>query len=161
MAFENLRNQHPLLLQYLTDHHYSTPLIDTVRREIARIIDLSDVEGWESYADILNEYEKNGWKKKSIDAHQFRHAKASHWLEDGMNIDQISFLLGHKQIETTMVYLDITQEDEVKALATIESESDSKVTKKWRNPDGSLLEFCGISIKLSRWRYRMKNTLRT
>ena len=67
MAFENLRNQHPLLLQYLTDHHYSTPLIDTVRREIARIIDLSDVEGWKSYADILNEYEKNGWKKKSID----------------------------------------------------------------------------------------------
>ena len=54
MAFENLRNQHPLLLQYLTDHHYSTPLIDTVRREIARIIDLSDVEGWKSYADTAD-----------------------------------------------------------------------------------------------------------
>ncbi len=83
----------------------------------------------------------------TLHAHQFRHAKASHWLEDGMNIVQISFLLGHKQIETTMIYLDITQEDEVKALATIESESDSKVNKKWRNPDGSLLEFCGISKK--------------
>ncbi len=67
MAFENLRSQHPLLLQYLTDHHYSSPLIDTVRREITRIIDLSDAEGWKSYADILSAYEKNGWKKKSID----------------------------------------------------------------------------------------------
>ena len=66
MAFENLRSQHPLLLQYLTDHHYSSPLIDTVRREITRIIDLSDAEGWKSYADILSAYKKNGWKKKSI-----------------------------------------------------------------------------------------------
>lgn len=38
------------------------------------------------------------------------HAKASHWLEDGMNIAQISFLLGHSQLETTMIYLDITTE---------------------------------------------------
>jgi site-specific recombinase XerD len=42
-----------------------------------------------------------------IHAHQLRHAKASHWLEDGMNIVQISFLLGHSQLQTTMVYLDI------------------------------------------------------
>lgn len=34
-------------------------------------------------------------------AHQFRHAKASHWLEDGISIVQISFLLGHEQLETT------------------------------------------------------------
>ena len=29
-----------------------------------------------------------------LHAHQFRHAKASHWLENGMNIAQISYLLG-------------------------------------------------------------------
>jgi len=40
----------------------------------------------------------------SLHAHQIRHAKASHWLEDGMNIVQISFLLDHKQLNTTMVY---------------------------------------------------------
>ncbi len=51
-------------------------------------------------------------------AHQFRHAKASHWLEDGINVVQVSFLLGHKQLETTMRYLDITTEDKIKALAT-------------------------------------------
>ena len=39
-----------------------------------------------------------------LHAHQLRHAKASHWLEDGMNIVQISLLLGHEQLQTTMVY---------------------------------------------------------
>jgi site-specific recombinase XerD len=68
-----------------------------------------------------------------IHAHQLRHARASHWLEDGMNIVQISFLLGHEQLQTTMVYLDITIEQELKALQTLEDENDKKVSKKWKN----------------------------
>ena len=79
-----------------------------------------------------------------LHAHQFRHAKASHWLEDGMNIVQISFLLGHEQLETTMIYLDITTEDEREALSTLEYEKDKNVSKKWKNMDGSLVDFCGI-----------------
>lgn len=65
-----------------------------------------------------------------LHAHQFRHGKASHWLEDGMNIVQISFLLGHEQLQTTMVYLDITAEEKAKALATLEDENDKKVSAK-------------------------------
>jgi len=79
-----------------------------------------------------------------LHAHQLRHAKASHWLEDGMNIVQISFLLGHEQLQTTMVYMDITIEQELKALVTLEDEKDKKVSKKWKNPKGGLAEFCGI-----------------
>ena len=82
-------------------------------------------------------------------AHQFRHAKASHWLEDGMNIVQISFLLGHAQLQTTMIYMDITIEQEAKAMATLESENDKKVTAKWKNTDTSISSLCGIS-KLSK-----------
>ena len=78
---------------------------------------------------------------------QLRHSKASHWLEDGMNIIQISFLLGHEQLQTTMVYLDITVEEKAKALATLEDENDRKVSAKWKNPDGSLVDFCGIKRK--------------
>lgn len=77
-------------------------------------------------------------------AHQLRHAKASHWLEDGMNIVQISFLLGHAQLQTTMVYLDITTEQEAKALATLEDENDKSAPKKWLNKDGNLSSFCGV-----------------
>ena len=79
-----------------------------------------------------------------VHAHQFRHAKASHWLEDGMNIAQISFLLGHADIKTTMIYLDITIEAELKAMATLEDELDHGIKKKWRNSDGSLKSFCGL-----------------
>ena len=81
---------------------------------------------------------------RDIHAHQLRHAKASHWLEDGMNIVQISFMLGHEQLQTTMVYLDITIEQELKALATLEDENDKKISKKWKNTKGGLAGFCGV-----------------
>jgi site-specific recombinase XerD len=76
--------------------------------------------------------------------HQFRHAKASHWLEDGINIVQISFLLGHAQLQTTMVYLDVSKEQELKALATLETENDKMISPKWKCADGSLKDFCGL-----------------
>ena len=60
-----------------------------------------------------------------------------------MNIVQISFLLGHEQLQTTMVYIDITTEQELKALTTLEDEDDKKVSKKWKKK-GGLAEFCGV-----------------
>ena len=77
-------------------------------------------------------------------AHQFRHAKATHWLEDGMNIIQIGFLLGHASLDTTMRYLDITTDDKRQALATLEGEKEKNVTKKWKDSSGSLADFCGL-----------------
>lgn len=80
----------------------------------------------------------------NLHAHLFRHAKASHWLEDGMNIVQISFLLGHENLQTTMIYLDINTETMAEALTTLMEEKDKTVTPKWKNPDGSLIDFCGL-----------------
>jgi site-specific recombinase XerD len=77
-------------------------------------------------------------------AHQFRHAKASHWIEDGLNVVQVCFLLGHDHLETTMKYLDITTEDKVNALATLENEKEKSASKKWKNNDGTLSDFCGL-----------------
>lgn len=79
-----------------------------------------------------------------LHAHQLRHAKASHWLEDGMNTVQISFLLGHESIETTMKYLDITLESERKALQTLENETERMIKPKWKKPNSSLRAMCGI-----------------
>lgn len=53
-----------------------------------------------------------------------------------MNIAQISFLLGHENIQTTMVYLDITTEQEEKALETLENEKQRRVEKKWKTVAG-------------------------
>lgn len=80
----------------------------------------------------------------NLHAHQIRHAKASHWLEDGMNIVQISFLLGHANLNTTMAYLDITTEQESKALATLEDEDKRDLPKKWKSESGSLSAFLGV-----------------
>ncbi len=66
----------------------------------------------------------------------FRHAKASHWLEKRDNIAQISYLLGHESIQTTMVYLDITTKQEEKALETLEGENQKKMRKKWKTEEG-------------------------
>ena len=73
-----------------------------------------------------------------LHAHQFRHARASHWLEEGMNVVEISVLLGHEQLATTMRYLDISTADQIKAMATLEDENNSKVSAKWKNNNGSL-----------------------
>lgn len=80
-----------------------------------------------------------------LHAHLFRHAKASHWLENGMNIAQISYILGHECIQTTMIYLDITTEQESKALETLEDENQKTIPKKWKSMEhGSLEEFLGL-----------------
>lgn len=67
-----------------------------------------------------------------LHSHQWRHAKASHWLEDGINIVEISKLLGHESVETTMVYQDITTEQQLRALATLEEEHSDGEIKKWK-----------------------------
>jgi len=79
-----------------------------------------------------------------LHAHQLRHARASHWLEDGINIVQISLLLGHEQLETTMVYLDVTIDQKSMALSSLEDGYGENIPKKWKRSHNSLPEFCGI-----------------
>jgi site-specific recombinase XerD len=67
-----------------------------------------------------------------LHSHQWRHTKACHWLEDGINIVEISKLLGHESIETTMAYQHITTEQQMRALATLEDEATSTIPKKWK-----------------------------
>lgn len=91
----------------------------------------------------LSEYGKQGHEicpdvPKDLHAHLFRHARATHWLDEGLNIFTIKELLGHEQIETTMKYLDITIEEEARALSSLDKNKDIKTPKKWKNKDGSL-----------------------
>ncbi len=79
-----------------------------------------------------------------LHAHQFRHARASHWLDEGINIVQISHLLGHESLEVTMRYLDISVEMEAKALLSIQSEEDRATMPKWKALDGTLKAACGL-----------------
>ena len=67
-----------------------------------------------------------------VHCHQFRHAKATHWIEDGIDVVKVSFLLGHENLETTMKYLDVSIGSKAEALATIETETDSNESKRWK-----------------------------
>ena len=50
-------------------------------------------------------------------------SKATQFLYylQGMNIVEISVLLGHEQLATTMRYLDISTDDQIKAIATLDT----------------------------------------
>ncbi len=79
----------------------------------------------------------------AMHAHRIRHARASHWLVDGLNIVQISRLLGHSQIQTTMIYLDVSIEMKAQAMAKIQDDTVTSMPKKWKQ-DSSLASFCGV-----------------
>lgn len=42
--------------------------------------------------------------KRHIRVHDLRHSRATHWLDQGVSIEHIRMLLGHRKIETTQRY---------------------------------------------------------
>ena len=140
-----------LLRQYMKEVHGNSP-------DRERLLFYSRVGG--NYKKLTEAAKDKRIKKLAFIAHQkcndvplnahahlFRHAKASHWIEDGLSIVEVQFLLGHEQIETTMKYLDITTAEKIKALATLENEKEQKVGKKWKSKEASLTAFCGLKRK--------------
>ena len=81
----------------------------------------------------------------NLHCHSLRHARATHWLEQGLNIVAIQRLMGHADIRTTMRYIFVSVEQKNKALATLESTSTLKLKKKWKElPKGQSLEYVGL-----------------
>jgi site-specific recombinase XerD len=74
---------------------------------------------------------------KSIHIHTLRHCFATHLLEDGTSIFYIMNLLGHSNIQTTMVYLHMQSLDKL----SIKSPIDSMSLYDNRASDGETLLF--------------------
>jgi integrase/recombinase XerD len=59
--------------------------------------------------------------KKAISVHSLRHSYATHLLEAGVNLRLIQQYLGHRSLNTTMVYLHLTTASQEQAVARIET----------------------------------------
>lgn len=69
---------------------------------------------------------------KHIHSHMFRHSMATHLLDDNMNVFQISKMLGHKSVETTMIYLGVTATMTNNAIKKVESVSARSIKPVWK-----------------------------
>jgi len=57
--------------------------------------------------------------KKGVSVHTLRHSYATHLLEAGVNLRVIQKNMGHTQLETTMIYLHLTQKGQEDACQLI------------------------------------------
>lgn len=78
-----------------------------------------------------------------ITPHRLRHARATHWLDRGMRLAQVSLMLGHASVQTTMDYLDVSVEAKSEAM---QSMADAPGSRCWKAAGAmSLLERCGLA----------------
>jgi integrase/recombinase XerD len=70
-----------------------------------------------------------------LHSHQLRHARASHWLEDGITLPIISKMLGHEDYMTTARYLDINIFQITNALKNLEDENTENTMREEWNED--------------------------
>lgn len=58
---------------------------------------------------VVSHARKKAGLEKEVTTHMLRHTYATHLLEDGLDILSIKELLGHAHIETTLIYLHVSQ----------------------------------------------------
>jgi site-specific recombinase XerD len=68
--------------------------------------------------------------KKAASCHTLRHSYATHLLEEGISVRQLATYLGHSSLQTTMVYLHLTEISEAKTVQALE-----KLHAGLRQPD--------------------------
>lgn len=82
----------------------------------------------------------------NLHSHLLRHARAGIWLEEGLNVVIIKELLGHENLNTTMMYIGISKEQMYDALKKLDGEETSNLCKKWKRKDGGTLsEYLGLN----------------
>lgn len=63
----------------------------------------------EGLRHALNAAVKKAGIGKEVNMHVLRHCFATHCIEHGMNIKTLQYLMGHSSVQTTMIYLHISE----------------------------------------------------
>jgi len=81
-------------------------------------------KGWpmskESLRHALKAAVKRAGILKPVNLHILRHCFASHAIEEGINIKTLQYLLGHSSVQTTMIYLHISEVPLEKAFSPLD-----------------------------------------
>ena len=98
--------------------------------------------GYNKQMDVYshNAHEKDDRCPEHIHPHQLRHSWATHALDHGVPVFQVSKSLGHESVDTTMRYLGITPNLKTEAMKKTESFVAKNTKVNWRRTK-SLEEF--------------------
>ncbi len=92
------------------------------------------------YVDLAK-IEMPGLLPQKVYPHIFRHSRAMHWLEAGVDLQYIKDLLGHAELSTTEIYAQISTEMKRKILEKVHPIDSVSIPKNSWNTDKNLMNW--------------------
>lgn len=83
-------------------------------------------------ADVIKKYD-TVIKDKHITPHVFRHTRAVHLLDHGVNMMYIKELLGHESVSTTQIYATVIEKTKFKAIENATPQYRNENLKDWND----------------------------
>lgn len=100
------------LREYWSTHRHPSWLFPAVGRSGKRAATATGPMGRASVQGALKRVVQQVGIRKSVTMHTLRHSYASHLIEAGVSVRRVQQLLGHSSLQTTMIYLHLTEPGE-------------------------------------------------
>lgn len=155
----NLDNNYSVLLHGKGNKQRRVPITENTRQMLKTYIEKNNINSI-SYLFHNSKGEKHSTKMiehlikkymnkanitgKNIHPHSFRHSRAMHLLESGINLIYIRDLLGHSNITTTEIYAKTNEELIRKSIINAYNPSISNDSYEWNNDEKLLKELLSL-----------------
>ena len=109
-----------LLRRYWTTHRHPTWLFPATGRDHKHMTTATEPMSRSSVQGAFRKAQQRaGLIKRAVGIHTLRHCYATHLREAGVNLRAIQRYMGHARLETTMLYLHLTQKGQEDAIQRI------------------------------------------